>query len=175
MVRHPRSQRGFTLVEMMVVVAIIAILAGLLISVSSRPIGANAQNVSEQIVSTINLAKLRAASTRRIQRVVITPTAIAVYRLSVPGLAIPANPSWEYLQQLTLPNGVRVWDAVPGAATTTGASIAENAALESSPYALDIRPDGQATATTIYLTDGRRNVRVLTYHLTAGTYARETW
>lgn len=167
-----RSQRGFTLIEMMVVVAIVAILAGLVISAASRPIGANAQNVSDQLVSTINLAKLRAASTRRIQRVVITPSAVAVYRLSTPGLVIPTTPTWEYLQQVTIPNGVKIWDATNAATTTTGATITEDTSLS---YALDIRPDGQATATTIYVTDGRRYFRVLTYHLTGGTYARETW
>jgi hypothetical protein len=160
---------------MMVVVAILAVLSGLLISASSRPIGANAQNVSDQIVSTINLAKLRAASTRRIQRVVIAPSSLAVYQLSVPGLVIPNNPTWEYVQQVTFPTGVKVWDVTGGATTSTGATITENTGLASTPYGLDIRPDGQATATTIYLTDGRRNFRVLTYHLTGGTYARETW
>ncbi len=167
------TQRGFTMVELMVVVAIIAILAGLLISASSRPVGASARNTSEQLVSTINFAKLRAQSTRRIHRVQILPQQIVVSQLSVTGLVDPGGGStYQMIQNLAIPGGVRIWDATPGATTTLGTATTENTSLN---YALFVRPDSQATATTIWVTDGPHQWRVITYGVTGGTYARELW
>jgi len=166
------AQRGFTLVELMVVVAIIAILGGLLISASSRPVGASARNTSEQLVSTINFAKLRAAATRRIHRIQIEPQRVSVWVLSTPGLVIPGVPSWSMIQNVTIPTGVKIWEATAGATTGTGNTQTENTGLL---YALDVRPDSQATATTIWVTDGLHQFRVLTYRVTGGTYAREFW
>jgi len=169
------AQRGFTLVELMVVVAIIAILGGLLISASSRPVGASARNTSEQLVSTINFAKLRAAATRRIHRVQIEPQRVSVWVLGTQGLAMPLVPVWSMIQTMTIPPGVKIWDATAGATTTTGNTVVENTLLASTPYALDVRPDSQATATTIWVTDGVHQYRVVTYRVTGGTYARESW
>jgi prepilin-type N-terminal cleavage/methylation domain-containing protein len=173
-VTRGRSQRGFTLVEMMVVVAIIGILAGFVFSVSSRPVGASARTASEQIVSMIDFAKLRAASTRRIHRVQVEPRRVSIWVLSVTGLVIPAGPppTWTLVQTLTIPRGVAIWDATAGATATTGGSATENTSLV---YDLDVRPDGQATATTLWVTDGRHNFRVLTYGITGSTRAREFW
>ncbi|MCX5744590.1 MAG: prepilin-type N-terminal cleavage/methylation domain-containing protein [Proteobacteria bacterium] len=164
--------RGFTLIEMMVVVAIIGIIGVLVFSVSSRPFGASAKAVSDQVVSQINLARLRAQVTRKIQRVQVEPQLISVWELSTTGLAIPAIPVWSLVQESSIPKGASAWNVTAGAITTTGATVTQNASLL---YGLNVRPDGQATASTIYLSDNLHQWRVIVYHATGGTYAREGW
>lgn len=167
-----RITAGFTLVEMMVVVAIVAILAGLLISTSSRPIGANARNTSDSIVSTINFAKLRASATRRVHTVQVTPDQLAVYACANTGL-VCSSPPGDLIQQVRVAKGVTIFNTSTTLYPTGGASVSAPSGTLNT--ALAIRPDGQATATTIFLTDTKESWRVLVYHVTGGAYARQGW
>ncbi len=157
---------------MMVVVAIVAILAGLLISTSSRPVGANARNMSETVVSTINFAKLRASATGRVHTVQVTANQLAVYACANTGL-VCTSPPGDLIQQVRVAKGVTIYNTSTTLYPSGGSSIgAPSGTLNS---ALAIRPDGQATPMTIFLTDTRDSWRVLVYHVTGGAYARQGW
>lgn len=163
-------ERGFTLVEMMIVVGILGVLAQMMASVSSRPVGANARVVSEQVASVINFAKLRAQATRTVHRVRIEPQKLTVLAGTVTGLATPAT--WSVVQESTIPKRSTIWNVTGSPVVSTGATVAANTSLS---YNLDVRPDGQATPSTVYVTDGNANWRVIVYRITGGTYARAQW
>jgi prepilin-type N-terminal cleavage/methylation domain-containing protein len=177
------AQRGFTLVELMVVVAVIAVLAGLMFGVAPRPYDANAQVIADQVTSTFIYARTRAVSTRKIHKVSFYSTSdgeqiVEIDAAQTTGMAIPSSPPsgyWQPVEIKRVPKSAIIWAAAPSAVTTTGASPAQNDNL---PYDVYFKPDGSATASTIYITDRNGTphyYRVLVYHVTGSSYAREVW
>jgi prepilin-type N-terminal cleavage/methylation domain-containing protein len=175
-------QRGFTLIEMMVVLTIIAILSALVISVQPRTYGASAESVANQIVSFANIGKMRAVSTRHYQRLEITPTSATLWQWSELGMTVPAGSCttspvshcWQLVQTMSFGSKSTVWDTSTTVYATAGASVSQNGTLDS--Y-FDFKPDGSSTGGTIFVTDmnGAKRWRVLIYRVTGSSYTRETW
>jgi prepilin-type N-terminal cleavage/methylation domain-containing protein len=179
------QQRGFTIVELMTVLAIIAILAALVIGISTKTVGSNATVMSEQIVQTLNFARTRALSTRKIHRVEIhfemNPIEIWVWQASKTGmnranitLASPDDP--RFVERTIMPRNVSLFDGVIGA-QAVGAHTPTQRVTQ---LDIDFLPNGSADVAgaggstdpaTLYITDGSsaRQHRVLVYSATGSS------
>jgi len=171
------KQRGFTLVEMMVVVAVIAIISALMVGLNSQTYGASAMNVSDELVSAFNLCKLRAVSTRRWHRCEVTPTTLTIMQWQSTGMTVPAVGTWSVAQVTTIGTGVTIWDSSTTPCATSPCAGAPTAANASLLFDIDFRPDGTSTGGTVFVTDTAQNkmYRVVVYKATGSSYARSSW
>ena len=176
-------RRGFTLVELMVVVAIVAILAALMFGVTNANLyGASPQRAADSIAANLNAVRTRALQTREIQQVQfrmdLTTPVIDVYTASKTGMAytnFSSNPIQGVLR-LSISNGITL-QAVSAGVVAAGA----NPMKGSTEVDVTFYPDGSAYVgaaggATIYLTDSHDNkYRVWVYHTTGSAYVRQGW
>ena len=171
-----RAQGGFTLIELMVVVAVVAIISTILFGVSSRTYGANSKNVSDQLVAVLGSARIRAIATRRIHRVIIPPSELQTWASETTGLVDDGDVSDGndlFVSRETITHGVSIWDVSATVYPSSGNSATENTSLA---YEIKFKPDGTSSGGTLFVHDTNNSeYRVLVYRVTGSVYARETW
>lgn len=171
--RHrARAQRGFTLVETMVVVAILSILAGLMIGVNGTAYGANAASAGDELTAALGVARLRAIATRRTTRVEVRTQTATMWQSSLTGMAAPT--SWQFAQRFTIPSGASVWNGSATVYASPGATVSQD---PDASFVVDFRPDGSSTGGTIFVTDAANAhpSRVVIYRATGSAYRRADW
>ncbi len=174
--RSRRRDAGFTLVELMVTVAIIAVMAGLAFSYSGER-RANMRGFVGQFVSECDSARLRALSSRRWHRITFDTVArkLTVGQAVTTGMNIPTDDEdWIMLHQIEIPRTVTVSAIGTTADIEGGNSPGEGEGLE---QAMLFGPDGSAEPRTAYFstTDGQTPMRVLVYRATGTAYTKEGW
>jgi prepilin-type N-terminal cleavage/methylation domain-containing protein len=167
---------GFTLVELLVVLAMIAILAGLAFSYSGES-KAGLTGFAEQLVGECDAARLRAISTRRWQRMSYDgeERKMVVEQATVTGMDQPDDDQWAMIAKLSVPATVTLSSIATAANVTAGEGVPEEGTgLDQYLY---FEPDGAALPRTVYLqtSDGRKQVRVVIYRATGTAYAKELW
>lgn len=176
-----KPQAGFTMIEIMVVVSIIAILSAFFIGANYRSGGASPQSTAQQIASFYNTCKMRAVSTRRWHRCEVTANTFQIAQWSATGLTTPSGtcspPStncWQLISSTTFDRNVYIWQGQTGVQINTGASVTRGVGL---PFHIDFKPDGSSTGGTVFFGDdqGRQPWRTIVYQVTGASYARKDW
>lgn len=186
-----RRERGFTLTEMMVVVAIVGILAALgtaLLRNAPRPVDAASQvssKLAEASRKAVNGGTVRAdvataLSSQARTRVRFTIDANVV-TLTLARLEEDPEPSptatWLDLSSVTLHHSIRLAGYTPSADLTGGATGPSVALGSGDSLEVRCNPDGSCDGITIYLTDekARRKARLVVLPLGGTPMTFDRW
>jgi prepilin-type N-terminal cleavage/methylation domain-containing protein len=179
--------RAFTLIELMVVIAIVGVLVSILFAWSGQPWGANPKTMADELSATLNQCKMRAVSTRHWHRCVLTPQALTMYEWSATGMTAPTGTlctsgqpppaCFQYVQNFPIPVPVTAWSATTTVCTASPCTGAPTAQTTSLSFNFDFRPDGSSTGGTAFVSDqtGTTKSNIVVYRTTGASYAQTGW
>jgi prepilin-type N-terminal cleavage/methylation domain-containing protein len=181
--RHLRSQRGFTLIELMTVLAIVAVMTLLFAGLSTGGGKGSPNTTADQVVGMMGFARLRAEAKRTTHKVQIEPTVISVWEADSTGFVAATYAQNKVVSSIDIPSGVVVWNTAGNTQFNAGATPTQGSGFN---VGIEFKPDGTAsycapacaqTGSTVFLTDVREQskYRVFVYRTTGNAQARDGW
>lgn len=170
--RAPRSERGFTLTEMMVTIAIVAVLSAVAVSAPDE-MEANVDGTAGELSGEFDAARLRAMSSHRWQRVVFAGQVASIQQGDSLGMVLPT--AWTQLATITIDSDVRLTAIAAASAVEAGGTVP--AAGTGLATGVVFAPDGSSVARTLYLQtrNARQPTRVIVFEATGSVLVRGGW
>lgn len=176
---NPREpEQGFTLVELMVVVMIVGLLmTAAVIMIRPNDYAKSTRGFAEEIGAQMDVARQRAISTRRYQRIVVDAVGVIHEQSQVEGMmGNESGVAWDEITTIYQPaTDIEVASTDSTSHASAGSSVPT---LGSGiPAYINFAPDGTADAATVFVHDIADDYRsrVVVYPATASVFVFEEW